>query len=347
VQEHFNDLVIGTYGRGFWIMDDITPLQQLTEDVLNANFHLFSPRFAYRLHAKTGGPRVTSQAYINYYLKSKIDGPVKISITDQKGNIVRQLKGTGNKGINRVTWDMAYEPAKQAKLRIKPPGNPTVVEEKRFRETWEREGWYPLLSWGTFGGFGGIKVAPGEYTIHVEIDGEQYSSTLQVRKDPGSAGTNETIEELVAMQLELKENINYVSGMVNSMEWMRKQLADLKILLSDNKMASTVLPAIEEFDNKIAEIEDEIVQPFSREGDSKSFRFPNLLYSKLSVLAGDVAQNVDFAPNKQQREVHQLLKDQIAQFDAKFKELLEDDLTVFNNMLVVNNISGVISPAYE
>jgi hypothetical protein len=328
-------------------MDDITPLQQLTEKVLNANFHLFNPRSAYRLHAKTGGPRVYSQATINYYVKSKFDGAVKITITDQEGNTVRRLRGSGNKGINRVVWDMAYEPANQAKLRIKPRGNPTVVEEKRFRETWEREGWYPLLSWGTFGGFRGIKVAPGEYTIQIEVDGETHSNTLTVKKDPGSAGSEETINELVAMQLELRENINYVSGMVNSMEWMRKQLADLKQLLADNKMASTVVPAIEEFDNKIAEIEDEIVQPFSREGDSKSFRFPNLLYSKLSVLAGDVAQNVDFAPNTQQREVHQLLKEQITFFDTKFRELLENDLPVFNNMLVVNEISGVISPAYD
>jgi len=346
IQEHFNDLVVGTYGRGFWIMDDITPLQQLTDEVINANFHLFNPRPAYRLHSITQGPRVTSQAYINYYLKVKSDTPIEIAITDENGKTVRKLKGSGKKGLNRIVWDLAYEPANQAKLRIKPPGNPTVVEEKRFRETWDREGWYPLLSWGTSGGFRGIKVAPGEYTVKTTVNGIEYVQTLSVLKDPKSAGTQENIDELVEMQLELRTNINYVTAMVNSMEWMRGQLADLKLLLKDTNIESTVIPAIEELDIKIAEIEDEVVQPYSREGDSKSFRFPNLLYSKLSVLAGDVAENIDFAPNKQQREVHQLLKDQITYYNAKYQGLIENDLPVFNNMLIVNDISGIISPEY-
>ena len=54
VQEHFNDLVIATYGRGFWILDDITPLQQLTPQVLASDAHLFPPRPAYRFRADHG-----------------------------------------------------------------------------------------------------------------------------------------------------------------------------------------------------------------------------------------------------------------------------------------------------
>jgi len=347
VQEHFNDLVVGTYGRGFWIMDDITPLQQLTDEVIASDFHLFDPRPAYRLHSITGGPRVTNRAYINFYLKEKIDAPLQITITDTEGNTVKTLESYGRRGINRVIWDLAYEPAYQVKLRIKPPGNPTVVEEKRFSETWNREGWYPLLSWGTSGGFRGIQVAPGEYTVNVNYDGKEYSKTVTVLKDPRSAGAYETIEELVEMQLELRDNINSVTAMVNSMEWIRRQLADLKQLLEDKNLAPTVIPAIEEFDNKIAAVEDKIIQPYSREGDSKSFRFPNLLYSKLSVLAGDVAQNIDFSPNEQQKEVHQILKDRIAAVNSEFHDLLENDLPVFNNMLEVNNISGIVVPEYD
>ena len=69
VQDHFNDLVVGTYGRGFWIMDDITPLQQLTNQVLASDVHLFVPRPTYRMHSIAGGPRAMARANINYYLK--------------------------------------------------------------------------------------------------------------------------------------------------------------------------------------------------------------------------------------------------------------------------------------
>ena len=327
-------------------MDDITPLQQLTEEVIASEVHLFNPRPAYRLHEITGGPRVNRRAYINYYLKKGSSKAVEVTVLDESGEVVKTLKGSGKPGINRVPWDLTYEPANQAKLRIKPPGNPTVVEEKRFRETWDREGWYPMLSWGTSGGFRGITVAPGTYTVKLAVNGKELSEELMVMKDPHSAGTPEDIKKLVAMQLELKEDINTITAMINSMEWMRKQITDIKCMLQENNLALTVIPAVNEFDGKIAAIEDEILQPYSREGDSKSFRFPNLLYSKLSVLAGDVAQNIDFPPNEQQKEVHQLLKNQLEKYKEKFRELLENDLPVFNNTLKNNDISGIVVPEY-
>ncbi len=59
VQEHFNDLVVGTYGRGFWILDDITPIQQLNQEIVDSDVHLFEPRAAYRFLNK-GSPMITS-----------------------------------------------------------------------------------------------------------------------------------------------------------------------------------------------------------------------------------------------------------------------------------------------
>ena len=81
VQEHFNDLVISTYGRGFWILDDITPLQQATPQVLASDAHLFPPRPAYRFRPITApstpyddptvGENPPYGASINYYLKAR------------------------------------------------------------------------------------------------------------------------------------------------------------------------------------------------------------------------------------------------------------------------------------
>jgi len=129
VQEHFNDLVVGTYGRGFWIMDDITPLQQLTDDVLASDAHLFEPRDAYRFLRVTGGPSARATANIHYYLKSKTAGGVKLAIVDSDGKTVNTLNGSARKGINRVSWNLKYPRAEQARLRVPPAGNPRVVEE--------------------------------------------------------------------------------------------------------------------------------------------------------------------------------------------------------------------------
>jgi len=347
VQEHFNDLVVGTYGRGFWIMDDITPLQQLTADVLKSEIHLFKPRPAYRLHSIAGGPQVRPQAHINYYLKDAVAEKVSISILDENGHEITTLAGTNHRGINRVTWNLRYPGARQAKLRTKPPGNPHVVEEKRFHHLWEREGWYPILSWGSYGGFMGFLVAPGNYKIRLKVGDREFTQTLEVRKDPRSAGTVEDIREQVKMQLAIREDLTSVSDMINQIEWLRKQLYDLEAMLKTDSKNKDILAAIAEFDAKCRRVEDELFQPVLAEGDSKSFRSPHKLYGKLSVLAGDLSDSVDFAPNAQQREVHAVLKARLAETKAAFDNLIQTELKAFNFFLREKDVAGLVLPKVD
>lgn len=344
VQEHFNDLVVGTYGRGFWIMDDITPLQQLTDSVLKSDVHFFKPRDAYRLHSIAGGPGVFSRATINYYLKSDVRGGARLTILDEQGQVIDTLRGTGQKGINRVTWSMRHPGARATKLRTKPPGNPTVVEEKRFVTTWTREGWYPALSWGTSGGFRGFMVAPGTYTLKLSIGGKEYTQKLVIKKDPRSEGTIDDIKAQIEMQKEIRDDLNTVSDMISQIEWMRRQLYDLKDVLKESRDSSGLVKSVDEFDKKLRSVEDELFQHIIAEGDTKSFRYPHKLYCKFSVLAEDLNGSVDFAPNKQQREVHAVLKERLVKQQALYKGLLSKDLPAFNVLLKEKGITVPITP---
>lgn len=347
VQEHFNDLVVGTYGRGFWIMDDITPLQQLTPDVLARDIHFFKPRPAYRLHSIAGGPQVRPQAHINYYLKDVVAEKVTVSIFDENGREVMTLPGTNRRGINRVTWNLRYPGARPARLRTKPPGTPHVVEEKRFHHLWEREGWYPILSWGSYGGFTGFLVAPGNYKLVLKVGDREFTQTLEVRKDPRSAGTLADIKEQVNMQLAIREDLTTVTDMINQIEWIRKQLNDLETALKTDSQNKDKLTAIADFEQKCRAVEDELFQPVLAEGDSKSFRSPHKLYGKLSVLAGDLSESVDFAPNAQQREVHAVLKERLAVTEKAFEDLITIELKAFNDFLQKNNVAGIIVPKVD
>ena len=346
VQKEFNDLVVGTYGRGFWIMDDITPLQQFTDEVARAEVHLFKPRPAYRLHSVAGGAPGVQRAYINYFLKDPPKGDVTVTIADDQGREVATLPGTRTAGINRVTWNMRYPGARVAKLRTRPPGNPHVVEEKRFHLQWEREGWYPIQSWGTSAGFGGFLAAPGTYTVTVKVSGREYAQKLEVRKDPRSAGTVDNIKAQVAMQLELRDQLNASSDMISRIEWMKKQLVDLTEALA-GRNARDVEAAAAAFGKKLQAVEDELFQPTIAEGDTKSFRDPQKVYEKLSVLSGDVGGNVDFAPNAQQREVQAVLKGRLDAQQARFADLTRTDLAAFNRVLQEKGVSGIIVPAVK
>ena len=117
-----NDLIVGTHGRSIYIIDDITPLQQLSDAVLSTDAHLFDIRPATRwvedtmLSRGLGGAkhfRVANPAggtAISYYLKSPGSGDVKITISDARGTVVRELNGTNEAGINRVVWNLAPNP---------------------------------------------------------------------------------------------------------------------------------------------------------------------------------------------------------------------------------------------
>ena len=117
-----NDLVLGTHGRSIWILDDITPLQQMTEAVTTADAHLFNVRPAtawvaditkanglsadkhFRGQNPQGGVAIT------YYLKEAASGDVKLTISDSTGRVVREMDGTKEAGLNRVQWNLAPNP---------------------------------------------------------------------------------------------------------------------------------------------------------------------------------------------------------------------------------------------
>jgi len=145
------------------------------------------------------------------------------------------------------------------------------------------------------------------------------------------------------MQKDIRKDLNAVTEMINKIEWMRKQLNDLRAMLTEDEQKNIVIE-IEKFDKELRFIEDELFQPILAEGDSKSFRYPNKLYCKLSVLAGDLAGSVDFAPNKQQREVHAVLKKGLEKQKQLFKKILTDDLPSFNSFLGENGLSGITVP---
>ena len=265
------------------------------------------------------GQRGSREAYINYYLKDVPSGPVTITVIDEEGREAARLNGTRQPGINRVTWNMGYPGGRMVKYRTKPPGNPHVVEEKRFHLQWEQEGWYPWNSYGVTGGFQAFRAAPGMYTVKMSVGGKEYTQKLEVLKDPRSVGTVDDIKAQVKLLFEVTDDINTAADMINQIEWMRKQLADLTEVIA-GKDLKAVTAAITEFGKKLSAQEDELTQPTIAEGDNKSFRDPPKTYEKLSMLSADISNSVDFSPNKQQRELHAVLKERLMAVKSRFDE---------------------------
>ena len=188
------DLIAGTHGRGIWILDDITPLQQLTDAVMASEAHLFRSRLATRWHAVSRGatrghmlfmgrnpltiaqrdpsnsPRdLENSAALHFWVKTAAAGTVGLQITDLEGVQRFSAQIPAQQGINRYFWNMRFDPSAE-ELRA-------AQEQQQQRAGGGRFG-------RPGGGARGAEAGPGTYRVLLTVGGRTYESTLTIRDDP-------------------------------------------------------------------------------------------------------------------------------------------------------------------
>ncbi|HXI25904.1 MAG TPA: hypothetical protein VNG71_18755 [Pyrinomonadaceae bacterium] len=336
VQEQFNDLVISTYGRGFWIMDDITPIQQMSPEVMSANAHLFPVHNTYRLRGitvpyasnddPTAGQNPPYGADINYFLKSQTRN-VSVRIVDAQGQTIQTIRGTGNPGLNRVWWNLRTEQSKEVRLRT----SPLYAPEIRVNA----EGWRPLPE----GGRMNILMPPGTYTVKLSVDGQEVGSQpVKVLLDPNAGGSEADVQAQTAMLVALRKDLESAADMTNQIEMIRGQLESMRQIIRD----ASVKSAADDLDKKLTDIEDNLIQrKFSGQGQDTT-RYPTKLIGKLSYLAGDVSGG-DYQPNTQEKEVQTMFESQLADLRKRLDAVVSTDVAAFNRMLRDKNIGSVIA----
>jgi hypothetical protein len=339
VQEHFNDLVVGTYGRGFWILDDVTPLQQMTAEVAGAPVHLFRPRDAYRFQPVTApmtmfddpsfGQNPPYGASINYRLADSTSRDVKIHILDDTGDTVRTLDGMKGAGVNRVWWDLRGEQSTEIKLRTKPLYADWVeLGDDRWRPA--PQGRFALL------------VPPGTYTVSLTVGDEHHLQQLRVLKDPNTSGTEAEIMAQTEMVRDLWRDMNDAADAVNKIEWLRRQLYDLQAVVEEQEDGEEVITASQGLHDKLLDVEEKLIQLRQTGTGQDGVRWPAKLVGRISYLAGVVAIG-DFAPNESAQEVQVILKQRLTTYLRELEQLLRSDVEAFNRMLRERNMSQLIS----
>ena len=334
VQEHYNDLVIATYGRGFWIMDDITPLQQLTTQVSAADAHLFPPRPTYRLREIT--PDASAQndptvgqnppygASINYYLRTTPPGDVTVSILDGD-RVIRTMAAPKSAGVNRVYWDLRDEPTPEVRMRTSPAYAPDVQVGA--------DGTRPAQGAGRMS----ILMPPGGYTVRLNVGGKTLTQKLEVRKDPNSGGSEAEIREQAKMLTELRRDIESAAEIANQIELVRTQILGLGRIL-DN--AEIMKPA-RELEQKLADVQQQLMDLRVTGRGQDGVRFGARLFGKLNYLANGLASG-DFRPTDQQLEVHKLLRAELGKHRGALDGLLDKDLKTFNEFMRGRGMTNII-----
>jgi len=332
VQKQFHDLVLSTYGRGFYIMEDITPLEQGVMETsaataTTADVKLVAPRPAYRM--VRGG-----RALMSYWLKAAPKSPVTIEILDSKGAVVSKLPaGTGRAGLNRVSWDLHYEAPRGVALRTIPPENPHIWEEPRFMNVDSR----PITHWGLAQAEVGPIAAPGKYMVKLTVDGQSYTQPLEILRTPDSHGSDADLQSSVRLQLKVRDDINTVSDMTNQIEWMRKQLEDQQKTAAGK---ADLFKNLDSINQKLKDVEYKLITRADALSDDKYFQTAYNLYQNFIWLngeigtgAGDVAGSADYGPTETAIGLVLDLERQLQAVQAEYKNVMEKDVPAFNRQI--------------
>jgi len=368
VQERFHDLAVATYGRGFWILDDITALEQSTPEVASAKAHLFAPRDAYRFkevvqpaaveYDPTTGKNPPYGAPINFYLKANLGEKdvAKLTITDASGKKVREFECRAPKpgaseakkpsedddfadveppacevkaGINRVWWDLRSERSTQIRMRTTPQFAPDVP--------FGPEGWRKPPALGRLS----VLALPGTYGVTLTLGEEKFSQKLTVLKDPHTTGSESDIQAQTRVQSTLYDEMNALAATVNQMESLRAQLVALGKELGTDDDAKPVRKATEELGEKLAGIEGTLLQLKLTGRGQDDCRWSPMLLQKVGYLFSQLDGNADFPPTTQQSAVQEELRQRGDRAAQDFQQFVGKDLAAFNSMLRERNISNI------
>lgn len=324
LQVHDTDLVVSTLGRAFWILDDVSTLQQTTETFDTNKTRLFQPRVSFRtnvggagglLDESSGGTNAPAGAILNFYLSKEV--PVTIEILDKSSTLIRRYSSKSEQnsrqapikvkpGLNRLIWDLRYDPINQVR------GAPGL-----FRMT-------------------GRIVKPGIYTVRLTAADEIISVPLEVRPDPRWKTSDDEFARQDEMLASIEREVAELNQDVLRIRSAREQI--------DNVMKSNAIEIVatsaRELLSKLQGIEDALIQRNPSSGQ-RAVVEPSRLSSYFNFLHVSINQVIP-EPTGGQRNVYLELSKEFAGYKAQLATLLGSDLEAFNRLLAKEGISPIV-----
>jgi len=304
-------LILGTHGRGIYIIDDLSPLRQLTREIMtsdvyvmesNPTFH-FVPRW--KQHSPGDGYFVAGNpsrsAKITYYLKKRhMFGDMRVEIFDPEGNLLKTLPGSKRKGINRVTW---WPRLKPPKVVPSPVLDPSTSFASRFGP-----------------------VAPeGTYTFKINKGSDTYEGTLEVKADPDSPHSAEdrALQQQTAMQLyDMLGKLAYVVEAIAGVQ------DDAKNRTEGLKESDKLRKQIEEFSDELDQLKKTLAISEEVQGIPGDPKLREKLVRLYAGVVGYMGQ-----PSESQLRQMAVLQQEIEDADIEFRKLIGENLENLNQNL--------------
>ena len=357
---HGDDIVVGTHGRSFWILDDITPLRELTEQAAAAGAFLFRPGIAYRVRRNVNtdtplppeepaGKNPPDGAIFDYHLQSAAPVPVKLQILDAGGKIVRAFSSTdkpdatmeqlgkelnvplywirppqilsGNAGAHRFIWDLRTPPP--ASLRHEYPISAIVHDTPRL----------PV----------GPAVLPGMYTVKLDVAGQIFTQPLEIKMDPRITAPLDQLDQQFRLASRICEAMDSSFAALGQVRAVRAQLRDLAHQAPKGEVAG----AIHALEQKVAPFEG-ATPGFGQAAHQDTFAQLNGQFSQLLA----VVDGADAAPTQTAQDTTGDLQRSLTALQNQWDDVKAHDIPALDDQLrranlPIINLAATLEPEQE
>ena len=330
VQVADNDLVIGTHGRGFYVLDDISILRQATSTLTTEALHLFDPRDP--LRGRDGTLR------IDYYLGRDAD-LVTVDFLDSQGQVIRSLKGDAKepprelsaeeqlmemflgptprvsfkKGLNRLNWDLRYEGS------VVFPG---------------------MIMWAATPQRGPV-APPGTYSVRVTANGQTKTESFTVGIDPRLTDvTDAHLQEQFTFAKQIRDKVSEANSAVIQVRSIRDQLKERMEKVPARRRAE-IQKLVDGLMQPLTTVEEHVYQ-VKLHAFEDPLNFPIKLNNKIAALA-NVVGSADARPTEQSYEVYKRLAGELDAQIQKLNEALKTELPRVNAALTRERLAPVTS----
>ena len=343
-----NDLIAATHGRSFWMIDDLTPLHQLSQEMINKNFYLFKPDKSYRMHQSGGWGRVNTKlvgenhpngVIINYYIKNlKENDKVRIDILDSENKIIqsysnKNLDDTENNDSkpvlsNSQDIDYALTGMNIKSLKVKSGGN-RLIWDMRYPGFTSFDGMVLYSSPNV-----GPKAIPGNYNVKMYYNDDIINQDFTIVKDPRISNTLDDYEEQFNFLIDVRNQVSRANQAIIDIREGRENLNFIKKQVNKNDQ---LLDLINEFDQKITVIENNIHMTKNRSRQDP-LNYGIRINNRLAFLMAD-SQRGDYPPTDQSKGFFKEIKKELDTELINLNKLLLEYTETINRKIEENNIN--------
>lgn len=324
-----NNLIAATQGRSFWIIDDLTPLHQIDNDLIQKEAFLFKPMDSYRLggsqrKSRTAGQNHPGGVLINYYVKTLEEkDTISIAIFENNG---KHIKTFSNKPDTKQN---------EEKLSLK-QGSNVFVWDMQYPDAEKVDGM--ILWWSSLKG---PKALPGAYKVALRKNGNKVAEQIfNLLADPRSKATEADLQAQFNFILEVQEKLTEIHKTLKNITTIKKQVNQLKSSITDTEKNKEIIELADKIVKDLTQHENELYQTKSKSSQDP-LNFPIKLNNKLAHL-NSLSAIGDFRPTDQavafKKEVTDLIDAELNKIYAIFntdiqqlnKKVKESDINLIN-----------------